>query len=402
MKQVKTNSRSLILNLFLLLRNKNPHLSWGPTVRSWQRVVRTMPVRRPNGDVRKLLIVPGDPYTLTGSRGDDAMIEALISVVREKNEATQFFVITGSDAADEEARKKGIEPVQMWRRAFSPNKIKALLKELGTDALVVVGGDVMDGYYNPYLPFHALMFADMASRLGSRSLVLGFSFNKSPYKDLKQIFELTNNAVRINLRDAVSLDRFRAFCSRPAELVSDPAFCLKPALESDVKRGVQAWVEKTHADGRLAIAFNIHPMLFKKPNGSQVGLLVAAAAHAIEAVSKIRQVNWLFLPHDFREDAGDNACLTPLAKELAMRGLAQRVFHLEKGYSASELKAVAAQVDGAITARMHLAIGSLGMGRPVAALTYQDNSKAFSVILIFQIGCSCLPRRFCLQMRLKR
>ncbi|MFA5041606.1 MAG: polysaccharide pyruvyl transferase family protein [Bdellovibrionales bacterium] len=368
----KNHLRKLILKLFPFLRHIKRWLVWGPTIRAWKKVAASLPVAAPHASVRKILIVPSDPYTLTGSRGDDAMIDALLGVARDNNKDVELFIVTGSDEADTEARKKGLSPCQIWASAFSPEKILAEFKKLSPDALVVIGADVMDGYYNPYLPLHGLMFADLASRLGARAFVLGFSFNKSPWKQLKAAFELTNNAVKINVRDPISMERFNAFCSRPADLVADAAFCLKPALDSDLRKKVTAWVEEVHQKGHLAIAFNIHPMLFKNATQTQIDHLVAAATSALEAVSKARKVSWLFLPHDFREDVGDNACLTPLAKILGERGLSGRIFHITKDHSAAELKAAASQVDGVITARMHLSIGSLGMGVPVAAITYQD------------------------------
>lgn len=372
MNDKNINLRQKVLAFLPFLRSIKRKLLWGPTIRAWEKLVAEMPEAPPRAEVRKILIVPSDPFTLTGSRGDDAMIEALIGIVRENNKNVSFSIVTSSDMADACARKRGLEPLQVWNQSFSPKKIRHIIQDYAFDGVVVVGADVMDGYYNYYVPFHMMMFVDIASRLGCQAVVLGFSFNKSPWPDLKRIFEMTNRAVHINLRDAVSLERFSAFCRRGADLVADAAFCLKPSLDSDVKRDVQRWVEKTHAEGRLAIAFNIHPMLFKDASAGQVKQLVEAAANALEAVCKSRAVNFLFLPHDFRKDVGDNVCLKPLTKELALRGLEDWFYHLEKEYSASEIKAAAGQVDGVITARMHLAIGTLGMGLPVAALTYQD------------------------------
>ncbi|WP_291327873.1 polysaccharide pyruvyl transferase family protein [Desulfovibrio sp. UCD-KL4C] len=300
------------------------------------------------------------------------MIDALLNLVTKNNPHAQINIVTGSNEASKEAQKKGLIPLEIWKHAFSPSRILQELKALSPDALVVVGADVMDGYYNSYLPLHAIMFADIASRLGARSVILGFSFNKTPSLLLKQVFELANPAVKINLRDSVSLDRFEAFCDHKTQLVADAAFYLEPKLKSKLADEVKEWVEKAHAENALAIVFNIHPMLFKKGSSKQVQNLIDAAARAIEAVSSSRSVRWFFLPHDFRKDVGDNDCLLPLAAELTKRGVGDNILTVEKNYTASELKAAVGQVDGVITARMHLAIGSLGMGRPVAAITYQD------------------------------
>lgn len=346
-------------------------LIWNKTVRKWQDLVRQIPQVDMHVDVKSVVIIPPDPYTLLGSRGDDAMIRSFLSIAREYRENIKLYVITASDEADKAAREKGLEPVQIWAHSFSPQTILSRLQEISPDALVMLGADVMDGYYNPYLPFHAAMYADLATRIGARSAIMGFSFNRNPFAGLKEIFDLTSPDVTINLRDANSLERFNAFCEHDAELVADIAFLLKPDLESQASLSSKEWVEKTHKEGRRAFIFNIHPMLFKDATQKQIDSLIVNTADALEKVTKERDVNWMFLPHDFRGVVGDNICLTPLAKELEARGLSDRFVHFSEDRAASELKAIASHVDGVITARMHLAISSLGMGVPVATLTYQ-------------------------------
>lgn len=364
--------RNFLMKYFPFLRGIKRKVMWQRTVRSWQNIIQGMPTVPLSTMTQKLIIIPPDPYTLIGSRGDEAMFDALLKVARTNNSNIEIFVITASDEADNAAKNKGLVPVQIWKHAFSPEIVLAKLKAIAPDALAVIGADVIDGYYNPYLPFHAFMFADLATRIGARAAIMGFSFNRKPWPELKEVFELTSNDVVINLRDSVSLERFKEFCNSPTKLVADSAFYLEADMNCSVKLEAEKWCEETHKIGRKAIAFNIHPMLFKDATQDQISGLICDAANAIEAVSKLRDVNWLFLSHDYREKVGDNICLTPLAEELVKRDLTDRFIHFSKDIPAREIKAIASQVDGVVTARMHLAIGSLGMGVPVAVLTYQD------------------------------
>jgi colanic acid/amylovoran biosynthesis protein len=375
--------RNYLLRVFPILRLIKRKIVWQRTVRSWQKVVHAMPAVSLSVKTNKILIIPPDPYTLIGSRGDEAMLDTLIKVARSNNPNVEFFVVTASNEADCAARGKELIPVQIWTHAFSPKIILKELREISPDALAVIGADVIDGYYNPYLPLHAFMFADLASRLGARSTIIGFSFNREPWPELKEVFELTSKDVAVNVRDSVSLDRFNKFCDCPASLVADSAFFLDPNLDCEVKHEAQQWAENTRKAGRKAIAFNLHPMLFKNATQSQISGLIHNAANAIEAVTNLRDVNWLLLSHDYREKVGDNICLTPLAEELAKRGLTDRFIHLSKDYPAQEIKAIASLMDGVVTARMHLAIASLGMGVPVAVLTYQD--KFFGLFKHFKL-----------------
>lgn len=363
--------RNLILKYLPFLRDLKQKIVWGRALKEWQSTVDSMPAALPSTYLRRVLMVPPDPHTLTGSRGDDAMIEALQNIACQNEEPTEFYIVTGSDEADAAARSNGLTPFRIWDFASSPSKMQEELRKLSPDALIIIGADVMDGYYSPYMPLYALIMADLATRLGARSYSLGFSFNQAPRKELKEIFEAVHEDVKINLRDPVSLERFKRFCAKPAELVADAAFCLKPALDCEAYKTVAAWSAQARKNGHIVLAFNIHPLLFKQASAAQIQKLVTASANAIEAISKAYAVSWLLLPHDFRKAEGDNVCLTPLAGELSARGFSQRFYHLADDHSASELKAVVSLMDGTITARMHLAIASLGMGVPAAGIVYQ-------------------------------
>jgi len=77
------------------------------------------------------------------------------------------------------------------------------------------------------------------------------------------------------------------------------------------------------------------------------------------------------MSHDYRGADGDHICLGPIERALQSE-LGQRLMYPTQMFSAAQLKAMAGCTDGVVAGRMHLAIASLGMERPVAALTYQD------------------------------
>jgi polysaccharide pyruvyl transferase WcaK-like protein len=79
----------------------------------------------------------------------------------------------------------------------------------------------------------------------------------------------------------------------------------------------------------------------------------------------------LLISHDYRGADGDDTCLAPIHAALSAE-MGGRLHYPTARHSAAELKAMAGLMDCVVTGRMHLAIAALGMGRPVAGLTYQD------------------------------
>lgn len=338
----------------------------------WRRAARSAQFAERAKPPRRLLVLPCDPRTLTGSRGDEAMIQGAVQFIRKSSALLEVAVVTSSAEASAAAARMGFQPLQAWEVRFSLAKVLQAADDFRADAAVVVGGDVMDGYYDPATTTRLLALADVLCRRGVRTGVLGFSFNDRPHGSLRAAFDALDAALLLNVRDPVSLARFERFTRAKAQLAADAAFLLPADPDTPGVQAVAEWVRKRREAGDLVVGFNLHPSLFKRATAQQVGTLVDAAATALIDVSARRAVSWMLLPHDYRGALGDDACLAPLAEALDRAALAQRFHHVRGEKSAAELKALAGLADGVCTGRMHLAIASLGMGVPVAAVTYQD------------------------------
>jgi len=122
----------------------------------------------------------------------------------------------------------------------------------------------------------------------------------------------------------------------------------------------------------MAIGFNIHPMLFRQATAEEVDKLVRASVRAISAATELRFAAVALVPHDYRPyPKGDVEVLERIYRALPAP-VQRHCFLLEGRLHAAELKALAGHLDLVITGRMHLAIAILGMGTPVAGITYQD------------------------------
>ncbi|CAN0627624.1 colanic acid/amylovoran biosynthesis protein [Burkholderia multivorans] len=337
----------------------------------WRREAARVTVARDIASCAHLLILPSDPWTLIGAKGDEAMMRAVVQQLQEVNHHLKVTVVTATHEASESARHLGFEAIDAWRDPWRLRRTVERLAALRPDAVVVVGADVMDGYYSPITSLRLLATADLLVRRGAHGAILGFSFNSLPNPQLKSAFDRIDPRLALNVRDGISLARFRRFSCAHAELVADSAFMLRPDDASERVREAAEWVAARRAEGDVVIGFNIHPMLVRRASDADIAALTVSAREAIGRLAAQGRIGVILLSHDYRGRDGDDTCLEPLHH--ALKGvLRERIFYPRARMSAAELKAISGLVDGVVTGRMHLAIASLGMGVPVAALTYQD------------------------------
>lgn len=337
----------------------------------WRSEARNRQPWAVNHPPQRLLLLPGDPDTLTGARGDEAMMQGVVHYLRRTCASLQVGVVTASDSASAAAAAMGFQPLQVWESYSFAGTLRAA-EAFRPDAAAAVGADIMDGYYGLSTPTVLLAIADLLALRGVRTCVLGFSFNAKPNRWLKPAFNRVAGGLTLNVRDPISFERFKRFSTAKAQLVADAAFLMQPNREAPGVAAVAQWIEERKKRGDLVLGFNLHPMLIKNATAEQIHQMVAAAAHALENVSAQRAVSWLLLPHDYRGALGDDECLRPLHAKLAVLSGAGRVHRVVGERDAAELKALAGLTDGVLTGRMHLAIASLGMGVPVLGFSYQD------------------------------
>lgn len=324
---------------------------------SWLVLRWLAPLLRWRGAEPSLVLVPCDPWTVIGSRGDEAMIYAVLQNYRKRYPNGRITVVTANASAanSEDCQRMKLDfnlaYVHAWRPRLQVwNVLKAIRRVRATEVFVL-GADCMDGHYLPYTSMILFAVADIACRLGLKTRLTGFSWNEHPHPRAVAAAKKTTAALEILIRDPDSFDRVKSILPR-ARLVADTAFCLEPQF-TDRVRAVLAQMETDRKAGRYILGVNLNPML--KVN-------VASVAQALNAQSNI---SVYLIPHDYRS-GGD---LVELGKLDPLLMVPHRL--LADIYSAAELKALTSGLDALFTSRMHLGIAALGMGKPIAAFVYQ-------------------------------
>lgn len=320
-------------------------------------------------DGRSVLIISCDPVQVVGSKGDEAMIIALIEKLQAEDAERRISVFCNLHELPASLRAFGIGLERPWSAPWSLRYILSVIRHY--DAVVIIGADMLDGYYSLLGAARYWVVANIAARMGKTVVITGFSFNASPPRLLRTFMSPLEDSIHICLRDPVSRERFNRYVGIPerAQLVADMAFSLEPR---EPVTALSAWSQRKREEARMAIGFNIHPMLFRRATTEEIDKLVRASVRAISAAVELRFGAVALIPHDYRPyPKGDVEVLERIYRALPAP-VQRHCFLLEGHLHAAELKALAGHLDLVVTGRMHLAIASLGMGTPVAGITYQD------------------------------
>ena len=322
-----------------------------------------------------LVLVPCEPWSVVGSRGDEAMVYSILRDFRLRHPEGRITIITGTPEMSKTSdghrlvRDFGVEFVHAWRPRLFLSNIVRVYRDAQATEVYVLGADCMDGHWSMFLSLTLLGAADLAARMGMAVRLTAFSWNEHPCPKVVKAFMNVTPKLPILVRDPMSYERFvqnvRLKKGHTATLVADVAFNLKPCVTPLVQAELD-WMAEQRTAGRFVLGFNLHAMLVEKDrlprliDVSIVQLRVFLSAHP--------NVVLILLPHDYREGA-DMAVLRQIAEGLASNR--PRVRQVTTLFTAEELKALVGGLDALFTSRMHLGIAALGMGKPIGAFAYQ-------------------------------
>lgn len=323
------------------------------------------PFRR---QARALIVPPADE----GSLGDAAMLNAARATLKTYGiQEVDLLLKPGWQAL--KAFDRQIDASHYfyggWQRKYLP--IRASLGRYSH--AYFVGADVVDGVYNPESVRRRLGVLGDVATLGGEASILGCSFSETPDPDCVEALRRLPRSVRIKARDPISRRRMEATLDRPIELVADLAFLLRPDLEASGAAEALAWIDRRRGAGDRVVGLNANYLIDAKHPGfsEKLGPLMARLL--------AKNVSILLVPHDTRTDRSDRHILEE-ARATVGAGFEDRVRMLEPS-DPGMIKAVLGALDLVVTGRMHVAILTMGAGRPALSFGYQGKFEGLYQLL---------------------
>lgn len=319
-----------------------------------------------------IIYIPCDPWSVWGSRGDEAMIYSSIALLKEKYTTAKFYFITSTNKGITETEIRGYNAIKAWKGKYPIYQISKVIRELAPIKVIIIGADCMDGYYSPDVSFTLMATANLCQIYNIPYNLLGFSFNENPSWKIKLAYFFCSSSVKFNLRDYYSQQRFEHFTHKKSTLVADMAFLLKPNSNFIDFNEYQHWCQKEKDKQKTIVGFNFHPMLKKFQSVEDINKACFNLAEMlIQLLETHKNLSILLIPHDNRGKLSDTVVLPLIAKQIRERGHANDIKEIKLVYHADQIKAIASLCDIMICSRMHLAIGALSSGVPIMAATYQ-------------------------------
>lgn len=253
---------------------------------------------------------------------------------------------------------------------------------LRAQRVAYIGADVLDGVYGADTSLRRLQALALARRLGRSVRVMGSSWSETPAAEVAA-FLRTHSNIEVFARDPVSQKRMEQDLGRPVRLAADLGFLLVPEARSTAAQRACDWAKAQRSGGRTVMGVNVSGHTVRTLPGKSVAPFSALIARWLDEDPK-RSI--LILPHDVRKGfGGDLTVLADLAQALTPNY--QTRMHVPDGVlDAWDIKAIAGQIDLALTGRMHLAIACLGMGTPPVCTVYQGKFEG----LMAHFGLSSL------------
>ncbi len=336
----------------------------------------------------RVLIVPCDPWSVVGSRGDQAMIIAAYQDAKSKYPNLPIEILADSHATDDVVRAMDMNSVVCW-----PPLLGDWFETCAANykAVYILGADVTDGIYGWETAWNLLAMYDLFTRCGAKTRYLGFSFSRHPKWQIKWVMKFLKKNLPLPVRDPVSYERVKAFTlHRPIQLIADAAFCLQPTETPRIQEDVH-WCENQKQQGQTVLAINIHPM-FNDLGGNLEAWQKNFIQLLVTALQESAKLSLLFLPHDDRPRVSDIALLTQIYRALPPQYL-NRIHLVETVYRADEIKALVGHCSALLAGRMHLSIAALGQGVPVFALVYQGKFEGLWQHFALSSKTLCEPCR---------
>ena len=323
---------------------------------AWRLLLRFNQILSAETKGNKTLIIPP---TSAGSIGDEAVLHGLI-------EACGFI---NSDAT-----------VLCWKKGdYHQLPIPTLNGELffhgssfkyfwhaknlihGFERVIIAGTDMMDGFYDDWIPNKLIDIGEIALSSGAKAVVFGFSIANHSKPTIQR---LASSQIDTIVRDPVSLRRLQQIPhhNNRATLGADCSIWCEP---SDRKHIRETYLEKIAGP---FIVLNLSPPSLEESSDAEMS--IDEICKAICEWCHKESVEVLILPHHFQRRKND---LPPCqrAYEILQKNNIPTIF-IQEQLRPFETKFIVSQSLMIVTGRMHLALAACSTSVPSICFPYMN------------------------------
>lgn len=316
------------------------------------------------------IMAPGSP----GSLGDEAILNGLESFLCTQGVQSLEIVSPVRSAAWSHVRTvSSVWDVEDYYRSAKSRYLFRFARRIAScRAFIVLGTDVLDGFYGTGGSLRRIELAYLAARLGVQTGIVSFSFGEQVPETIVRALRYLPRTVRLCARDPLSRENAERLLQRPVDLTADLAFLLDPDESSSNIAPLLDWIKAMRSQSRLVIGINANHHLLRVMPGLTQQSIVDSYCQLLTILHEQERAAFCLIAHDSRGTPNDYDLAQCMYQELPACVREHTRIH-PFPCRAAEVKGTAGYLDCAFTGRMHFAIACLGRTTPPACVTYNDS-----------------------------
>lgn len=302
------------------------------------------------------------------NKGDEALLLSLLQEIKDKKNV--YILQTGFAPLDFLKGYSDLKSIAKFKQVFNTcyclwDRILLCRFLMNKRHLIIIGADLLDAGYGGERSFATLWVGAIARKMGLMVTVNSFSMKTEPDAKLKKaLSEVSEDGSRFWCRDPKSRDRLVAAGFTRTHLTADLAFLLEPSQH--IVQDFRDHIESVKKSCSKLVGININPIsLNLYPHGPEKFRELLCLA--MTQLYKSKGYHFLLLPSHSPDDTD---FMLPLLEDLIKidPSIAKMITPVP---SAKQVKRILGECEHVFTGRLHIAILTLGTGRPVTCFPYQ-------------------------------
>lgn len=308
------------------------------------------------------------PPSGTNNKGDEALILSTLQNLYKKD--IRIYVLqTGAALLDFILNDFEVKILNQYFQAFNTfdsfiERLRLIFFMSDKKDIIIIGADLLDNGYGGERSEATLSVAAEAKALGLNVIVNSFSMRSIPSDRLKSMLKMVSkNGESFWVRDPLSLSRLTEAGFMKAKLSADIAFLLKP---EPINLQNESILKLISNNNHKLIGININPICLRNFKDGPVAFR-NLMYNAMIKLYQQKKYYFILIPSHSPDDV--NFMLPIYDEMLKVNNNCCTI--LRPIPSATHVKTILGSCEHVFTGRLHIAILTIGMKKPVTCFPYQ-------------------------------